>query len=72
MDNKYDISHNLENTVYNELIYMGYNVNVFNDKNKTENLFSATLPHGKAFLLHRTKLVLHRPVSDGRHPIIFR
>ena len=31
MDNRYDISHNLENIVYNELIYMGYNVNVFND-----------------------------------------
>ncbi len=45
--------------------------NVFS-KNKTENKFSATLPHGKAFLLLRTKLVLHRPVSDGRHPIIFR
>lgn len=34
MDNRYDISHNLENIVYNELIYMGYNVNVFNNGNK--------------------------------------
>ena len=34
MDNRYDISHNLENIVYNELIYMGYNVNVFNNDNK--------------------------------------
>ncbi len=33
MDNKYDLTHNLENIVYNELIYMGYNVNVFNDNN---------------------------------------
>lgn len=40
-------------------------------KNKTENKFSAALPHGKAFLLHRTKLVLHRPALDGRHPIVF-
>ena len=32
MDNKYDLTHNLENIIYNELIYMGYNVNVFNDK----------------------------------------
>ena len=32
MDNKYDLTHNLENIAYNELIYMGYNVNVFNDK----------------------------------------
>ncbi|MDD6418839.1 MAG: hypothetical protein PUF66_01615 [Clostridium sp.] len=34
MDNRYDISHNLENIVYNELIYMGYNVNIFNNDNK--------------------------------------
>lgn len=33
IDNRYDISHNLENIVYNELIYMGYNVNVFNNDN---------------------------------------
>ena len=31
MDNRYDLTHNLENIIYNELIYMGYNVNVFND-----------------------------------------
>ncbi len=52
------------------------NIEIISDdiisKNKTENNFSAALPHGKAFLIHRTKLVLHRPVSDGRHPIIFR
>ena len=34
MDNRYDITHNLENIVYNELIYMGYNVNVFNNNGK--------------------------------------
>lgn len=28
MDNRFDISHNLENIVYNELLYMGYVVNV--------------------------------------------
>lgn len=32
MDNRYDLTHNLENIVYNELLFMGYNVNVFNDK----------------------------------------
>ena len=51
------------------------NIEIISDdiisKNKTEKKFSAALPHGKAFLLHRTKLVLHRPVSDGRHPIFF-
>ena len=34
MDNRYDLTHNLENIVYNELIYMGYIVNVFNNKGK--------------------------------------
>lgn len=34
MDNRYDLTHNLENVVYNELIYMGYNVNVFNNNGR--------------------------------------
>ena len=34
IDNRYDISHNLENIVYNDLIYMGYEVYVFNNNNK--------------------------------------
>jgi len=28
-DNRYDLTHNLENIIYNELIFMGYNINVF-------------------------------------------
>ena len=34
MDNRYDLTHNLENVIYNELIYMGYNVNVYNNNGK--------------------------------------
>lgn len=34
MDNRYDLTHNLENIVYNELIYMGYNIYVFNNNGK--------------------------------------
>lgn len=30
--NRYDLDHNLENVVYNELKYMGYNLKVFNNK----------------------------------------
>lgn len=30
-DNRYDLTHNLENIVYNELVYMGYNVSVFDN-----------------------------------------
>ena len=34
MDNRYDLTHNLENVIYNELIYMGYHINVFNNNGK--------------------------------------
>ncbi|MCQ2248860.1 MAG: ATP-binding protein [Treponema sp.] len=30
-DSRYDLDHNLENIVYNELLYMDYNLKVFND-----------------------------------------
>ena len=31
-DGKYDLTHNLENSVYNELIYRGYKLEVYNDE----------------------------------------
>ena len=34
MDNKYDLTHNLENIVYNELKYMGYNVYTYDNKGR--------------------------------------
>ncbi len=34
LDNRYDLTHNLENVVYNELIYMGYKINVYNNGGK--------------------------------------
>lgn len=34
MDNRFDLTHNLENIVYNELIYMGYDVYVYNNHGK--------------------------------------
>lgn len=34
MDNRFDLTHNLENIVYNELIYMGYDVYVYNNNGK--------------------------------------
>ncbi len=34
MDNRYDLTHNLENIVYNELIYMGYKISVYNNNGK--------------------------------------
>ena len=31
INNRYDITHNFENVVYNELLYMGYNLQVYHD-----------------------------------------
>lgn len=42
MNNRFDITHNLENIVYNELIYMGYEVYVYNNNGK-EIDFLATM-----------------------------
>lgn len=33
-DKRYDLTHNLENIVYNELIYMGYNVSVYDNNGR--------------------------------------
>lgn len=49
MDNRYDITHNLENIVYNELLYMGYNVGVFNENDK-ELDFVATKDNKKYYI----------------------
>lgn len=34
LDNRYDLSHNLENVIYNELVYMGYSIYVYNNNGK--------------------------------------
>ena len=34
MNNRFDLTHNLENIVYNELVYMGYEVYVYNNGGK--------------------------------------
>ena len=34
MNNRFDITHNLENIVYNELLYMGYELYVYNNDGK--------------------------------------
>ena len=33
-NNRFDITHNLENVVYNELVYMGYSLTVYNVNDK--------------------------------------
>ncbi|NMA93510.1 MAG: ATP-binding protein, partial [Clostridiales bacterium] len=34
MDKRFDLDHNIENIVYNELIYLGYNLYVFKNSNR--------------------------------------
>lgn len=48
-NNRYDIDHNLENIVYNELLYMGYNVKLYDNAGK-EIDFIAT-KNNKVFLI---------------------
>lgn len=49
LNNRYDLDHNLENIVYNELLYMGYELKVFDNKGK-EIDFLAT-KGGKTYLV---------------------
>ncbi|MDY3899430.1 MAG: ATP-binding protein [Bacilli bacterium] len=49
LNNRYDLDHNLENIVYNELLYMGYELKVFDNKGK-EIDFLATRG-GKTYLV---------------------
>ena len=48
-ENRYDLTHNLENVVYNELVFMGYNLSVFR-KDSQEIDFYAT-KNGKSYLV---------------------
>lgn len=41
MNNRYDLTHNLENIVYNELVYMGYEVYVYNNGGKEIDFLAA-------------------------------
>ncbi len=47
--NRYDITHNLENIVLNELIYMGYDVSVFS--NKGREIDFRAVKDGKLYLV---------------------
>lgn len=33
-DNHFDVTHNFENIIYNELVYMGYNITVYNNQGR--------------------------------------
>ena len=48
-DGRYDLTHNLENIVYNELLYRGYQLEVYNDE-KGEIDFVATKDGKKYYI----------------------
>ena len=48
-NNRYDLSHNLENIIYNELLYMGYSLEVYDNRGK-EIDFLATKDNKKYFV----------------------
>lgn len=49
MNNRYDLTHNLENIVYNELVYMGYEIYVYHNNGKEVD-FLAT-KNGKQYFV---------------------
>ncbi|SKB84553.1 hypothetical protein SAMN06296386_106167 [Lachnospiraceae bacterium] len=49
LNNRYDITHNLENVIYNELIYMGYKISVY-DNNGREIDFLAEKGNYRYFI----------------------
>lgn len=40
VNNRFDLDHNLENIVYNELLYRGYNVNVYDNNGKEIDFYA--------------------------------
>lgn len=49
IDNHYDLTHNLENVIYNELLYRGYDITVYQNNNKEVD-FRAT-KNGKVYMI---------------------
>ena len=48
-NNRFDITHNLENVIYNELVYMGYNLTVYNVNDKEIDFLAAK--NGQEYLV---------------------
>ena len=48
-EKQYDITHNLENIILNELIFMGYDVSVYN--NKGREIDFRAIKNGKVYLV---------------------
>ncbi len=51
INNRYDLTHNLENIVYNELIYMGYELKVFNKSDEDKEIDFIASKEGKEYYI---------------------
>ena len=51
LNNRYDITHNMENIVYNELIYMGYNLKVLNKQDDDKEIDFIANKDGKEYYI---------------------
>ncbi len=51
INNRYDLTHNLENVVYNELIYMGYGLKVFNKSDDDKEIDFIASKDGKEYYI---------------------
>ena len=50
-NNRYDLTHNLENIIYNELIYMGYNLKVMKGKDDEKEIDFIAQKNGKEYYI---------------------
>lgn len=62
MDGRYDISHNLENIIYNELLYMGYNLNVYDNRGKEIDFLASK--DGKKYYIQIAYSVVEEKAYD--------
>lgn len=56
LNNRFDLDHNLENVVYNELLYMGYDVNTYLNDNKEIDFLA--VKNGKEYFVQVAYSVL--------------
>ena len=63
IDNRYDLTHNLENIIYNELVYMDYNVTVYNNNGREIDFLAQK--HNKKYLYNK-RTVFRRNIKTNK------
>ena len=61
-NNRFDLDHNLENIVFNELLYMGYEVKVFDNNSKEVDFFATK--NGKEYFIQVAYSVVDQKAYD--------